>query len=234
MIPAMTFDRLSAHFKERIKIMRFLSLCLLILILSGCRSVMDPTFLPTSYAHHNKTYKAPPGPDASSIGYKYSELKNDKVVGEFLKATNDLVTQLEQQTGLQPTTIYVHNRLEPSAFNYAYDYALRETLRAKGHTLANASDVFNARMTFEAVPASYKAPQMYFDFANKKKTAEDFDLALNLYGADTVPITTHKVYTLPSFGYTASSELDDVEKEPPVLDIKEERTRDFKIQGEND
>ncbi|MDB2682852.1 hypothetical protein N9Z27_01200 [Alphaproteobacteria bacterium] len=213
--------------------MRFLILSVSILALSGCRTLMDPTFLPTAYTHHQKEYKAPPGPESRHVGYDYSRSKNKQVVGEFINAANDLVTELETQTGLTPQAIFIQNRLRDSAFNNSYDYALREAFRAKGYTLANASEVFASRLTFEAISVSDKPNQLYFKFIEKEGVYDDFELVLNLYQGEIAPHVTSKTYTLPSFGYTTTSELADKEKQPAIIEPKVERTQDFELLGEN-
>ena len=38
----------------------------LVLALTACKPVWDPTFMPSGYAHHNKEYKTPPGPEAET------------------------------------------------------------------------------------------------------------------------------------------------------------------------
>jgi len=215
--------------------MRSFSLLILVLALSGCRTIMDPTFFPTSYAHHTKEYKAPPGPEADKIGYKYSEAQNTQVVASFIKASTDLVGELEKYTGLQPQTVHIENKLPSSAFNNTYDYALREAFRAKGYTLADASQVFDTRLSYEAIPLPKELTPID-DLQKKINGYEDFDLLLNLFTGETEPQTVRKTYALPSFGSKTQSVLT-----PPALEVgaqkpqasndQNERTRNFTAAG---
>lgn len=110
----------------------------LILALTGCRSVWDPTFMPSGYTWHNDVYKAPPGPEAQSLGYDYSAARNEGQVEMWQGIARGLIDSLEAQSGLSAQQIYIEKPAAVNAFNSSLDYALREELRARGYTLASA------------------------------------------------------------------------------------------------
>lgn len=47
--------------------MRFLTLLFVVISLAGCRTIMDPTFMPAGYKYHDNEYKSPPGPGVEDI-----------------------------------------------------------------------------------------------------------------------------------------------------------------------
>lgn len=200
--------------------MRFLSFFVLILALSGCRSIMDPTFMPASYSYHNNLYKSPPGPPAADIGYPYSEAKNAHIMGEWQTALDDLLNETEQSTGLVPSAVYVHDTLVSNAFNNAYDFALREALRKKGYILATTPSASETHISYSAQTKNDTS----FTPLNKKTTYRDFDLTLSLSQDQAV---TTRTYNLPSYGYEAQDSGHDIFG---IGDV--ERTRSRPVGGE--
>ncbi|MCB9982785.1 MAG: hypothetical protein H6861_03790 [Rhodospirillales bacterium] len=108
---------------------------MLALALTGCKPLWDPTYMPSGYAHHQKMYKAPPGPEASAIGYGYSAKQNAAVQESWRKAVSDLVLRAEAHDMLG-APVFLTTDINPGPFASAYDFALREELRAAGVTLA--------------------------------------------------------------------------------------------------
>lgn len=112
--------------------MRAFSICLIaVLVLSGCRSIWDPTFQPAGYSYHRNEFKSPPGPPADDIGYGYTAAKNDQVLNEWRYALRDLL----QKAPAYPHDLVLVTDLAPSAFQGTYDSLLREGLRANGYHL---------------------------------------------------------------------------------------------------
>jgi hypothetical protein len=119
--------------------MRILSFCLLAsLALTGCRSIMDPTFMPAGYSYHREVYKSPPGPPADNIGYHYDAAKNEKVQEVWRLALRDLLLRAKTEGLTVPENVMLSSDLKPSAFQGLYDSILREGLRAYGYSLGTA------------------------------------------------------------------------------------------------
>jgi hypothetical protein len=120
--------------------MRFVVFSLALLALSGCRTLMDPNFLPSGYTYHNvnHSYKAPPGPAADDIGYDYSFDQNAAVLTIWAEVARDLLNQIEERTGLGAQDVYLERLPEHNAFNASFDDALRAELRSRGYVLADA------------------------------------------------------------------------------------------------
>ena len=218
--------------------MRFSLLILLALSLTGCNALLNPAFLPTSYAYNQSADKSASGSHARTIGYEYSEEKNASVLTQWRIVTDDFLTQIEEQTGLAPTTVYLHDTLKDSAFNNSFDFALRESLRAKGYTLENAAGVFDVRLIYEAIPHVARPivnVPIISDLANAQvnKTSgvpyADFDLKMQVFTGGVPPMVVARAYTLPTFGYHASSFVEAKEKR-----VKEARTRAYTLAGERD
>lgn len=195
--------------------MRFVLFAVLALTIVGCRSIMDPTFMPAGYSYHNNLYKSPPGPPADDIGYPYSKEKNAHILNEWQVAVDDLISAL----GSSPSAVYIVKRNENNAFYNAYDFALREGLRKKGYSIASTPSGAEQHLSYDAKTKNDTS----FTNLNKKTTYRDFDLSLKL-GSQ----TAEKTYNLPAYGYTASDSAHD------VFGVGEyERTRSRPVGGEN-
>lgn len=107
-----------------------------ILALTGCRTLMDPTFMPAGYAYHNDYYKSPPGPESRSIGYPYTPAANAAVINLWNIVASQLVDRMESELGLAAQPVHVDTQGHKGAFTAAFDYALLEELRRRGYTLA--------------------------------------------------------------------------------------------------
>ncbi len=177
--------------------------------LTGCRSVWSPTFMPAGYTYHNDEYKAPPGPEADSIGYDYSTQANSEVLQVWRIVVNDLVDQLADQIGTESQRIYIQPLPQQSAFNASYDHVLREELAGRGYVLA--SHAGNAlRLVYEAhVPkdaAEDNKPVYNGDAADSPEykslnSYEEFVLILSAMEGDVLAAKAAGVYKLPPFGF---------------------------------
>lgn len=203
--------------------MRFILFAVLALSVVGCRSIMDPTFMPASYAYHTNVYKSPPGPPADDIGYPYSKDKNAHILNEWQAALDDLVEKAEQETDLKPGAIYVADDMHENAFNNAYSFALREALRKKGYTLVATPSGAETHLAYSAKTENDRS----FTKLNKNTTYRDYDLKLKITSG-AVPQEAEKTYNLPSYGYRAMDSAHDVEGVGEI-----ERTRSRPLSGEN-
>ena len=180
------------------------------LTLGGCRAVMDPSFMPSGYAFHSGTYKAPPGPPAPGIGYAYQTNLNDMNVAQWRDVARRMLVQMESRHAIQPQNIFVEMLPDHNAFNASFDYALREELRARGYTLVHApAGVLSLRP--EAYrPADVKVPvdaNTYNDDPEIALIPEDptrpdnFTVSLTMLRGGYVTGTVTDVFTLPAYGY---------------------------------
>jgi len=141
------------------------SSCLL-LALTGCKPFWDPTFMPSGYAYHQKEYKSPPGPEASPIGYEYSNQKNNEVLEGWRFAIRDLLLRAKANGLNFSDPVYLSTDLNAGAFQSAYDSTLREGLRAYGFTIASSPEQA-AHLFYSAYEASENGQPESVDPYNK-------------------------------------------------------------------
>ncbi len=192
--------------------------------LSGCRTINDPSFMPYGYLYHNDEYKAPPGPDANSLGYDYSDVKNKDVLARWQDAVAALVQSLEMQSGLTPRAVYIMPTTERTAFTSTFDYTLREELVARGYRpVASAENV--TVIELEAIDPEKPEPRKQMVFNDDMERTRDpqyqekmkykgYILGLTAY-ENNVPIGRGSgVYTLPGYGYEYAQEQTLIYKRP--------------------
>ncbi len=108
---------------------------LLVLVLSGCAPIWDPTFMPAGYAHHGNVYKSQPGPEARPIGYKYSAEENAAVVEGWRHAVADLLLRAKANDLHPADPVYLTTNMGAGPSQSTFDLALREELSAAGYVL---------------------------------------------------------------------------------------------------
>ena len=177
--------------------------------LIGCRTVFDPTFMPTGYMYHDDEYKAPPGSEADDIGYVYSDSANAESLQIWRNIINDLVGQLATQIGEDGQRIYIEPLYLQNAFNSSYDHVLREELRNRGYVLA--SNTRNALyLTYEAhLPKDSEekeSPDYNGDIDNdpvykKLKNNDEFVLILTVTKKGVLSAKVAGIYKVPLFGF---------------------------------
>ena len=129
---------------------------MLVLALTGCKPVWDPTYMPSGYAHHQKAYKAPPGPEADTIGYEYSVAQNAAVQRQWRMVANDLILRAQAHDMLD-APVFLTTDIKPGPFASAYDFALREELRVAGVILA-ANQEEGAELFYSAYDPDEEGP----------------------------------------------------------------------------
>jgi hypothetical protein len=183
--------------------MTLMRLVLLLLVtafgLTGCRTFWDPTFMPAGYTYHQEVYKAPPGPEADDIGYAYTPERNEEVIHIWRIVAQDIVAQLEEQSGIAGGAVYVAPHENPTAFTSSFDHVLREQLHERGYTLVPTPEGA-AYLRYDAVPA----PQDQ-DTMQNPEGFEDYEVTLqivDLSGKEEIVIAqSGGIYKLPSYGY---------------------------------
>jgi hypothetical protein len=179
--------------------MRFLSL-LFVLALTACA---NPSPFASGYTYHGDLYKAPPGPDARDIGYEYTLERNDNVVQIWRIVAQDLVSQLEERTGLGAQPIYIEAEENPNAFNASFDNALREQFVERGFTVnATPEGALYLRYNAEEAKTEENVPGNPEGFGDYVMTLQTLDLTGK---EEVVTSEVGGVYKLPSYGYNARS-----------------------------
>lgn len=185
--------------------------CLITLLsLSACRTITDPSFMPSGYTYHQDLYKSPPGPEAKGIGYDYNAISNAEVLQLWHISLNDLINQLEDERGELPKELYIRPVDHIDAFNTTFDHVLREELENRGHTLkSEAGDelilTFDAAIpdsTFRNKKAEYNDDVEYETPEQTQKKITDIILSLSTSRAGLPLEQASGTYTLPLYGYT--------------------------------
>ena len=184
-----------------------LGLTVSVFALNGCKAIMNPTFMPSGYTYHQDTYKSPPGPEASSIGYDYNQLKNDEIVQVWLATADEMVGELEKAGNVSAGPVYVTPPRKENAFTQSYDHALRNALRARGYTLLDTPDpqglilTTGARVVQDGTASSYA----YRDESDEPASAlRDMILTLAAMRGEEKLGTLEGSYTLPTYGYQSA------------------------------
>lgn len=197
-----------------------LALLSVIVAVSGCRSVMDPTPMPAGYAYHQQKYKSPPGPPAPGIGYPFSVDRNDVVVEKWQAVAASIVDQMESQLGVRPQVVYIEPLPRPNAFNTSLDYVLREELRNRNYTLVSVAGAALHLKPEIYLPGDEKIPvdaNMYNDDPYFEKTpadrakAHEFLITVNVLENKIYKGAVEGQYTLPAYGYVLGDGRDRME-----------------------
>ncbi|MCF8496757.1 MAG: hypothetical protein K9G62_08875 [Alphaproteobacteria bacterium] len=163
--------------------------------LTGCS--WDPTFMPAGYRYHHNLYKAPPGPEARSIGYDYSPAANADVMRVWDLSAADLVDALERDTGLTPQPVYMPPVSGTGAFSAAFDNALRGELRTRGYTVGGVPSAGVPRLRTGIQPGAGGGSCEVF---------REFELSLSLEREGAAPARTARTYILPAYGHKSAQE----------------------------
>lgn len=175
----------------------FLLSTVLVLSLTGCRTLWDPTPVPAGYAHHQGAYNSPPGPEAKNIGYDYSAAENEAALNEWRHAVRDLLLKARAHDIKMPENLKLVSDLPAGAFRSSYDHVLREGLRAYGHTLSPHDD--NA------------ATALFYSAAHPDKESgadpEAFELIIGFPEGenDILASETRGIYNIPAYGFRKAS-----------------------------
>lgn len=208
-----------------------------VLALTGCKPLWDPTFMPAGYTHHQKEYKTPPGPEAASIGYEYSAQQNADVVESWRKATSDLVLRAKAHD-IRPTQpVYLRTDLPHSAFQSAFDHALRDELQAHGYLLAD--DPVDAVILFYSAydPSDSGPPESTLNVNNDDAhhanvdgdflpPARNFELVLSTVNDDMMGTKVSHIYEVPSFGFRPAGYAPGHERPRSAVSMEKEDIKD--------
>ena len=187
----------------------FLSLSAMALSLTACKTVMDPTFLPSGYLHHQKAYKTPPADAPWSIGYDYTHAQNAEIIGKWRVVAADIVTKLEQTELLGDAAIFLSSPTHDNAFTLSLDNALRQELRSRGHYLASIPNDDALKLEVSTYDPQFKDAMQSYEFNDieegnpKEPELVNKDIAIKIVGLiASAPVTlVESTYDVPLYGY---------------------------------
>lgn len=190
---------------------------LLLIAVTGCKPLWDPTFMPAGYAHHHKEYKTPPGPEGADIGYPYSAKQNQRVMQSWQNATSDLVLRAKANDIRPVGPVFLTTDLKPSAFQAAFDNALREELRAAGHTMSKSAEEATTLFYSAYNPAEDAKPEsdaLYNDELSHSNTqgiqlppSKTMDLTLAVLNEGRMGKSVSAKYDVPLYGFKPTGYL---------------------------
>lgn len=186
-----------------------LSLSAMALSLTACKSFMDPTFMPSGYAHLNKEYKSPPADSPWPIGYDYTHAQNAEVIGKWRVVASDIVTKLEATELIDKTAVFLSSPTLDNAFTLSLDNALREELRRRGYYLASVPDEEALKLQVSTYDPEFKDAIQSYEFNDIEEgnpeppTLVSKDIAVKVEGLiASAPVTlVESIYDLPLYGY---------------------------------
>lgn len=209
---------------------------LLLIALTGCKPVWDPTFMPSGYSFEHKEYKTPPGPKAAPIGYPYSAEQNAAVLESWRVAVSDLVLRAKAHDINPAGPVYLTSDLPQGAFRSAFDHSLREELQASGVTLT--TDPAEGMHLFYSAydPADPGIPETTYNYNDEPHhpnvageflpPSKDLELVLATVDADIIGTKVASVYKVPSYGFKPAgyAPLYERPRMPPAEMSEEEPT----------
>lgn len=185
-----------------------LSCIALTFTVSGCKTVMDPTFMPSGYAHHHKAYKSPPGDKPWGVGYEYTKEQNDEALRIWHATADEMLSELEKASGISSQPVYLALPVLDNAFTYSYDHALRDALRAGGYTLVSEAGPETLTLVTGGYDPEFQDTMREFDYNDvieNEKPPEPIVKEIILTLAATQGVaqlgTLEGAYTMPLYGY---------------------------------
>jgi len=187
-----------------------LSLSVSAISLNACKTVMDPTFMPSGYTYHHDEYKSPPADKPWAIGYDYSRDENAKILNKWRDVAADLTDQLQETASLAGTPLFLASPDLDNAFSLSLDHALREEFRARGILLVAVpnEETFKLNVTtydpeFKDVMRSYTLNDEEQKDLPEPPKAVSKKLVVKVDGlvADMTSALIEETYELPLYGY---------------------------------
>jgi hypothetical protein len=180
------------------------------LSLSGCKTFMDPTFLPAGYTYHQNEAKSPTADEPWSIGYDYTHEKNAEVIAHWQQVAAELVTKLEPSGATSAGPIFLASPELDNAFTISLDNALRQELRSRGYILAAVPDVGTVNLKTSAYDPEFSDNFLSYEFNDTEEELPEppkvmyKNIVIKIQGeVEGKPITLVESYhaQLPLYGY---------------------------------
>ncbi len=193
----------------------------IVLALTGCSSVWNPSPMPSGYLHHQNTYKSPTGPEAKDIGYSYSVEENERVQAEMKNAARDLLLRAKANDIALPGAVFLTTDLPASAFRGVFDFALREELRAQGQRLVDSPDE-----GMELMYTAYRPKPAAAHAGEVTQNGLILSLGLPLYN-ELEEFTgfgqkVSAIYDVPQYGFRPTLKFDSLTNTFEALGVKSE------------
>lgn len=192
------------------KLTLFLGLSTAIISLNACKTIMDPTFIPSGYTYHHDVYKSPPADKPWSIGYDYSREENVAILNKWRDVASDLTDKLAEDASLVGAPVFLASPDLDNAFSLSLDHALREEFRARGVMLVAIpnEETFKLKVTtydpeFKDVMRSYDVnDQTQKDLPEPpKEVSKTLVVKVDGLVADMTAVLVEESYELPLYGY---------------------------------
>ena len=198
---------------------------LLLIALTGCKPVWNPTFMPSGYTYHHDEYKSAPGPEAKPIGYTYSASDNQKVIDDWQNAARDLLLRAKAND-IRPTgPVYLTTDMNPSVFQSTFDSALRDELRAQGYTLSDNPEEGTHLFYSAYDPNDQGPPETVYNYNDEPAHAHkdgDFlppsqkmELVLALLNDGRIGRKVTSLYEVPLYGFKPAGYVPGFERPLP-------------------
>jgi hypothetical protein len=182
-----------------------------ILGLAGCQNYfVKPSAIPSGYTYHDDQYKSPPSPEATNLGYSYSEEKNAQLLDSMRIKAEELFNQLENDYDMNGVDFFIYNAHEHNAQNSMLDTVLRDIVREKGYRIATAPQGAIGLGYSINEPKELEKDINFGDLQNDPKTTDHFD-RINTYermimrleltdGKENIG-AVRAIYDMPMYGY---------------------------------
>ena len=192
------------------KLSILLGLSTAIFTLNACKTVMDPTFLPSGYTYNHEQYKAPPADKAWNIGYDYTSEKNAAVLETWRMVAADITDKLEADSSLAGTPVFLSSPEIDNAFSLSLDHALRDEFRARGVIVAPVPTEESFKLAVSVYDPEFKDAIRSYDVNDQ--TDKDLPeppkevskpLVIKIIGLvdDMSAVLLEEPYELPLYGY---------------------------------
>lgn len=183
----------------------------MILGLTGCQNYfVKPSAIPSGYTYHDDLYKSPPSPEATNLGYTYSEAKNAELVEGMRVKALELFNQLEGQYDMAGVDFYIYNKHLHNAQNATLDNVLRDIVREKGYRISSVpAGAIGLGYSIDE-PKDLEKEINFGDLQNDPKQSAHYDrintyermiLTLSLTDGPEVIGRASGIYDMPMHGY---------------------------------
>lgn len=192
------------------KLSILLGLSTTILSLNACKTVMDPTFIPSGYAYHQDEYKSPPADNPWHIGYDYTREENAAVLEKWRDVAADITDKLEADSSLAGTPVFLSSPEIDNAFSLSLDHALREEFREREILIASVPSEESFKLAVTAYDPEFKDKMRSYTFNDEiekdlpeppKEVTKT--LVIKVVGLidDMSSVLVEEPYELPLYGY---------------------------------
>lgn len=192
------------------KLSLIIGLSTAVIALNACKTLIEPTFIPSGYTYHHDEYKSPGADKPWHIGYDYSRDENAHVLNKWRMVAADLTDKLEESASLGATPVFLASPDIDNAFSLSLDHALREEFRSRGFALVAvpSEDAFKIKAStydpeFKDAMRSYALNDQEQKDLPEPPREVSKTLVIKVHGlvADMTSVLVEEPYELPLYGY---------------------------------